>query len=52
MAGCLKSTGDHMAWKNALKKKRLKPGKTKMVTFGLKTVMVGRLGDEKFATRG
>ena len=44
--------GDYMAWKNALKTKRLKPGKTKMLTFGLKTVMVGQLGDEYFATEG
>jgi nitrite reductase/ring-hydroxylating ferredoxin subunit len=41
-----------MTWKNALKTKRLKPGKTKMVTFGLKTVMVGQLDDEYFATGG
>ena len=44
--------GEHMTWKNALKTKRLKPGKTKMVTFGLKTVMVGQIGDYYIATEG
>ena len=39
-----------MTWKNAIKTKRLKPGKTKMVTLGLKTVTVGQLDDEYFAT--
>ena len=32
-----------MVWKNAIKTKKLKPGKTKMVTIGLKTLMVGIL---------
>ena len=41
-----------MTWKNAIKTKRLKPGKTKMVTLGLKTVTVGQLDDEYFATGG
>ena len=41
-----------MTWKNAIKLKRLKDGKTKMVTFGLKTVMVGQIGEHYFATEG
>ena len=44
--------GDEVTWKNAIKIKRLKTGKTKMVTLGLKTVMVGQIGDEYFATDG
>ena len=44
--------GDEVTWKNAIKIKRLKTGKTKMVTLGLKTVMVGQIGDEYFATEG
>ena len=41
-----------MEWKNAVKTKRLNSGKTKMVTFGVKTVMVGQIGDDYFATEG
>ncbi|MBT60191.1 MAG: hypothetical protein CMA63_01390 [Euryarchaeota archaeon] len=44
--------GEPMAWKNALKSKRLKPGKSKMVTIGLNTFMVGQLDDTYFATEG
>ena len=41
-----------MVWKNAIKTKKLKPGKTKMVTLGIKTLMVGQFEDEYFATEG
>ena len=41
-----------MVWKNAIKTKKLKPGKTKMVTIGLKTLMVGNIEDEYIATEG
>ena len=44
--------GETMEWKNAVKTNRLKPGQTKMVTFGVKTVMVGQIGDDYFATEG
>ena len=41
-----------MEWKNAIAIKKMKPGKTKMVNFGLKSVMVARVGDDFFATEG
>lgn len=41
-----------MVWKNAIKTKKLKPGKTKMVTLGIKTLMIGQFEDEYFATEG
>ena len=41
-----------MIWKNAVAIKKMRDGKTKMVTFGLKTVMVTQVGDEFYATEG
>lgn len=52
MVGWPTREGERVVWKNAFKTKRLKSGKTKMVTFGLKTIMVGQLDGEFFATEG
>ena len=41
-----------MVWKNAIKTKKLKPGKTKMVTIGLKVLMVGNIEGDFIATEG
>ena len=41
-----------MVWKNVIKTKKLKPGKTKMVTIGLKVLMVGNIEGDFIATEG
>ena len=41
-----------MVWKNAIKIKKLKPGKTKMVTIGSKVLMVGNIEGSFIATEG
>jgi len=41
-----------LVWKNAIKTKKLKPGKTKMVTIGLKVLMVGNIEGDYIATEG
>lgn len=41
-----------MEWKNAVKLSKMGDGKTKMVNFGLKTVMVAQIGDDFYATEG
>ncbi|EHR75701.1 MAG: Rieske 2Fe-2S domain-containing protein [Euryarchaeota archaeon] len=41
-----------MVWKNAIKVKKLKPGKTKMVTIGAKVLMVGHIDGSFIATEG
>ena len=41
-----------MVWKNAIKTKKLKRGKTKMVTIGLKVLMVGNIEGDFIATEG
>ena len=38
-----------MEWKNAVKLSKMGDGKTKMVNFGLKTVMVAQIGDDFYA---
>ena len=41
-----------MQWKNAIRISKLKPGKPKMVTMGLKTLMVVKKGNQFHATEG
>ncbi len=41
-----------MVWKNAIKHKKLRLGKTKMVTIGTKVLMVGHIDGSFIATEG
>jgi len=41
-----------MGWKNAVAIGKMRDGKTKMVSFGKKIVMVAQIGDGFYATEG
>tara|TARA_Y100000588_G_scaffold124310_1_gene136243 strand:+ start:1444 stop:1800 length:357 start_codon:yes stop_codon:yes gene_type:complete len=41
-----------MKWRNAVRVSKMRPGRAKMVTFGLKSVMIAELEGEYHATEG